>query len=383
MATRLVLLPYLQRWVPDTLTVRLLILPKGSPIDPLLPNALSFATAKFVFDVHLLEDLGTLPVPGGSPVLVTVPSPAVSTALPLYNQLTQEFQINPNPPAPVRPQPSTIVQKHLPLSYQKAVNYVPGRTNIVFTDDTYACARQQSVPAKVVPIPPPPSKIPWGQVISFLMHNLALAEAAGLIRTFNIPINAPNTLKNRGFIYFTLSPTSDAGGLLNITDALKLYSTRIPALTAARDLFSPVLFPVVAQPVAQPPTDYSELFSEIDDYDDGWGKAIHCVQPQQLHPLVETSDGTRPVTEAGIRIGWDDEQVAIWMNRQFDAATFDSPLGVHGYRIDARLKGSATWHSLVHASGPLKLPGVDLGQFDGELMVEIHPIQLDAQIQGT
>ena len=379
--TRLVLLPYLQHWAPDALTVRLLIIPRVSPIDPLLPNAPSFATAKFVFDVHLQQDLGSLPVPGGTPVLVTVPSSPVSTAVPLYNQLTQEFQIDPNPPAPVLPQPSTIVQKHLPLSYQKAVNYVPGRTNLVFTDDTYACARQQAVPVRpITRIPPPPPKIPWGQVIGFLMRNLALAEAAGLIRTFTIPINAPNTLKNGGFIYFTLSPTSDAGGLLTITDALKLYSTRIPALTTARDLFSPVLFPVVTQP---PSSDYSEIFSEIDDYDDGWAKAVHCAQPQQLHPLVETPDGTRPVTEAGIRIGWDDEQMAIWMNRQFDSATFDSPLGVLGYRIDARLKGAATWHSLVHAGGPLKLPGVDLGKFDGELMVEIHPVQLDALIQGT
>ena len=380
MATRLVLLPYLQHWVPDTLTVRLLIIPRGSPIDPLVPNAPSFATANFVFDVHLQQDLGSLPVPGGSPALITVPSPSVSTALPLYNQLTKEFKIDPSPPTPVRPQPSTIVQKHLPLSYQKAVSYVPGRTKIVFTDDTYACARQQAVPPPpIVPIPPPPPKIPWGKVIGFLMRNPALAQAAGLIRTFNFPINAPNTLKNGGFIYFTLSPTSDAGGLLSIPDALKLYSTRIPALTGARDLFSPVLFPVVTPP---PSSDYSELFSEIDDYDDGWAKAVHCAQPQQLHPLNESPDGTRPVTEAGIRIGWDDEQVTIWVNRQFDSATFDSPLGVLGYRIDARLKGTPTWHPLVQASGPLKLPGVDLGKFDGELMVEVHPIQLDAQIQG-
>jgi hypothetical protein len=42
-----------------------------------------------------------------------------------------------------------------------------------------------------------------------------------------------------------------------------------------------------------------------------------------------------------------------------------------------------TWNSLVHATGPIGLPGIDLGSFDGELMVEVHPVQLEAQVQGT
>jgi hypothetical protein len=152
-------------------------------------------------------------------------------------------------------------------------------------------------------------------------------------------------------------PTSDAAGLLNIPDGLKIYAARIPALKVKRDLFSPLLFPVVATPSGN----YSDIFAEVDDYDDGWAKAVHCVQPQQLDLLSETPDGTRPAKEMGIRLGWDDEQVTIWLNRQLatDQAVFDSPLGVFGYRIDVRKSNdpSKTWHSLVRATGPIGVQG--------------------------
>jgi hypothetical protein len=95
-------------------------------------------------------------------------------------------------------------------------------------------------------------------------------------------------------------------------------------------------------------------------------------------PRRQTPDGTRPAKELGIRIGWDDEQVTIWMNRQIDAtqAGYDAPIGVQGYRVDVRHPAEATWHSLVHAAGPLTIGGLSLGAFDGELGVETHPVQL-------
>ena len=85
-----------------------------------------------------------------------------------------------------------------------------------------------------------------------------------------------------------------------------------------------------------------------------------------------------------MRLGWDDEQVTIWFNRQIDpaAATLDAQLGVFGYRIDARIVGDPKWHSLCRARGPVKVDKVDLGTFDGELGVETHPAQLDGQKTG-
>lgn len=51
------------------------------------------------------------------------------------------------------------------------------------------------------------------------------------------------------------------------------------------------------------------------------------------------------------------------MNRQLDPTqpAYDSPIGVAGYRVDARLKGSSTWNSLMLASGDIKVGSVELG----------------------
>ena len=380
MATSLVLLPYLQRWDGALLHVRLLLIPRGNPLDPLTAGAPNFPSAKFVFDVHLLPGLDSLPTPGGA-AFTTITAPVVPTALPAFKALASLYPIDPAPPVAVRP-PSTQVRKHLPLSYQQAADFAPGRTSLVSTDDAYSCA-MQAPPAKPFKrLPKPNPLVAWGKVIAILLRNPVLATAAGLIRTLDVTITPADLLKQGGFLHVTLAPSSDGAGLLGIPDGLKVYATRIPALTASRDLFTPVLFPVVSPP---PALDYGELFAEVDDYDDGWAKIVHAVQPEQLDPLNETPDGTRPVKELGIRLGWDDEQVTIWMNRQIDAtqAGLDSPLGVQGYRIDARLTGSAAWNSLVRAAGPLSIGSLALGAFDGELSVETHPVQLAAQKQGT
>jgi hypothetical protein len=379
MATRLVLLPYLQRWDGASLNVRLLLIPRGNPLDPLAPGAANFPSADFVFDIHLLTGLDSLPTPGGAS-FATFPSPAVPTAVPTFDALAAQYQIDPSPPTAARP-PATRVKKHLPTSYQQAVGFAPGRTPLVFTDDTYSCALQSPPPRPFKRLPPPNPRIGWGKVIAFLLRNPTLAAAAGLIRTLDISITPPSLLKQGGFLYATLAASSDGAALLGVPDGLKLYATRIPGLGAPRDLFSPVQFPVVSPP---PALDYGEIFAEVDDYDDGWAKAVHTAQPRQLDPLKETPDGTRPAKELGIRIGWDDEQVTIWMNRQIDAtqAGLDSPIGVHGYRIDTRHPGDPGWNSLVHAAGPLFVGGLSLGTFDGELSVEVHPVQLEAKKQG-
>jgi hypothetical protein len=127
MATSLVLLPYLQRWDGASLEVNLLLIPRGNPLDPLIAGAPNFPSAHFVFDIHLLEGLGALPPPGGSPY-TTIASPAVATALPSFNALASLYQIDPSPPVATRP-PGTQVQKYLPLSYQQAANYAPAALN--------------------------------------------------------------------------------------------------------------------------------------------------------------------------------------------------------------------------------------------------------------
>jgi hypothetical protein len=141
-----------------------------------------------------------------------------------------------------------------------------------------------------------------------------------------------------------------------------------------------VLFPVPPSGAAS----YDEPFAEAVDYADGFAKIVHAAQQRTADPLGEKDDGTRPIKETGVRLGWDDEQVTIWLNRQVDPALADqdAPMGVRGFRIDARQQGDPAWHSLCKASGPVKVGDVAVGDFDGELNVETHPVQLDAQTTG-
>jgi hypothetical protein len=284
-----------------------------------------------------------------------------------------------SPPAGIKKPPKSGVKKQLPLSYQRAVNYAGSNSDICFTDDSYTCLMGQSK-GTYQKLPPPNPKWAWGRVIAATLRNTNLALATGLVRPFNVRLADPTLLKHGGYVYFTLATGSEASALLSIPDGLKTYAARLPSLNGPRDLFTTVFFPVTDPPASE---DYATIFAEAQDYDDGWTKAVHCAQSQQLDHLQEGSDGPPPVKEHGIRIGWDDEQVAVWMNRQLDdSQTFDSPLGVHGYRVDVRVQGTTTWHSLVRAKDPIPLPVVTVDPFDGELNVEVRPAQQFAQKQG-
>ena len=189
-------------------------------------------------------------------------------------------------------------------------------------------------------------------------------------------------LEYGGWLFITLAPASDGAALLGVPDGLKVYAARIPPLRTPRSMFTPVIFPVRGVPPAGP---YDDLFAEVDDYDDGFAKAVHCAQPQAARPTAgNPRRHTAGVRELGIRIGWDDEQVTIWLNRQIDpaAAALDAPMGVHGYRVDVREHGTAPWHSLTRASGPVTAVALDVGTFDGELAVETHPVQLHGTKTG-
>lgn len=239
------------------------------------------------------------------------------------------------------------MRKFLPASYQNAVNYAPGNANnLVTTGSDYSCAlKSDGIGKSYTPLDPPSSKIAWGQVIANLLRTPILAEAAGLVRPLSIQITDPTILKNGGFLFVTLGSGSPNTG------ALKIYATRFPALQPgkSRKLYSPVFFPVLASPA---PGVYVKMFAEVEDYDDGWAKAVHCAQPEQLNRVKQdVSDDSRPVKEMGIELGWDDEQVTVWTNRQLadsglDAA-LDVPPGTAGYAVDVRQNGTTTWYVII------------------------------------
>jgi hypothetical protein len=78
---------------------------------------------------------------------------------------------------------------------------------------------------------------------------------------------------------------------------------------------------------------------------------------------------------------WDDEQIAIWLNRQLDPAML-TPMGVAGYRVDVRNPGTLELHSLSRGQGDVLLGDMNLGEFNDEFAVEAAPLQLAGKKTG-
>src|SRR5262245_4085045 len=150
-----------------------------------------------------------------------------------------------------------------------------------------------------------------------------------------------------------------------------------------------MLFPVVTGP-ALPNGQYDVLLPETADYDDGFAKIVHAFQPVSANLLSEEPDGIHVQKDAGIRLGWDDEQLLIWQNRQRLAdpttpgARIDAPLGVSSYRVDVREKTvpASAWASLVRMRNrqDLTLGGQQItpAQTEQETGVQVYPTKLNA-----
>src|SRR5947209_1708843 len=114
--TKLSLLPYLQAWDGNRLCLRLLVIPLGSPLDPLIagltPPSPSFATADFVFEVRLVQGLAGMATTGSPAKRIIVPQGAAPQREPLLKELAKLFPIDPTPPPP-NPRPAgTQIRKY-------------------------------------------------------------------------------------------------------------------------------------------------------------------------------------------------------------------------------------------------------------------------------
>lgn len=380
MSTRLTILPYLQGWDGAKLAVRLLLGPQGNPLEPLLSGQPAFTEANLQLEVHLVQGLAALPTLGSAFTAVTLASPRPPRATAICNALEKTLPIDPAVP-PVDPRASGArFLKYAPLAYRQVSGMAPSASPYLVTDDRYRCALQKPAPSGTRLKSDPP-KIPWGKVMALALRQPLLAQEVGLVRPIDVEPPVDFFLDG-GWIYVTLGAASDAYALTTTPGALKLYAARVPPLPAPRSLFTSVLFPVA---VAPPAASYDELFQEVIEYDDGFAKAVYAAQPRRLDPLEEGEDGTRPANDLGAQIGWDDEQVARWLNRPVDpgTATQDAPTGVLGYRVDARLVGDTTWQSLVLGETRLIIDTIDLGSHTGEFHIEIAPNKLMGDTSGT
>lgn len=423
MESRFSILTFPQHFDGADLHLRILVVPKlsaawnGNPLLPVLadvPNpmdtATPFADADLQLEVRALDGLERFPV--NTPVDFTAPLPAASgvaaDARALFEELVApgpgRFRLSNDPPRLAEPvKPGIFIKKLLPPSYCNSFLFTGPRTPDAVTDDSYHCAikaRKDPNPAFVST----PDTVSWGQIYAYCLRHRQLAERLGLVREASFTID-PGLFENGGFLYVDLAAGSTyaAEAALDFT-FLKRYAARIPRLTAgeARPLFAAVQLPVLFDDPLVPgpppaPGNYDEVFLEAADYDDGFAKIVHATQPVSQNLLAADPDGFTPLTDIGIRLGWDDEQILIWQNRQLkedptvpkvpgQPQRLDAPMGVFGYRIDARVLDDPDWHTLVRvrSKAPLTLGDIPLGdpgdpgeRWEGELGVEAHPQQLD------
>lgn len=371
------LMAFPQRWdgPSGNLSLNILILPVGDPTAP-LGGGPKFAGTTVDLVINLASGLDSLPststVPSKTTPFVATP-PAVAPALftTLFNQLVGNKitvtagKLTTAPPASAR------ILKSLPQSYTLAFPFEKPRTSDLSVGDGFGCALRAQAPALGAKLPPPDSQIEWGQVISYALRQPVLAEDMGLIYPVTLPLSAA-LLASGGFLWVSLDTSNSSNPWVNDfkanPDTVKSYAARIPAVDAThtRSVFAATLFPIVAVP----PSNLAEAQLEAELYDDGFAQIVHSNQPDTIDAATLDPNQIAPGTEAGVQIGWDDEQLTVWYNNQLDLVrdrvngttnTPEAPLGVQGYRVDVRLKGAAAWDSLCVVNGTLPFNQTSVG----------------------
>lgn len=354
------LMTFPQHWDGTGIDLNALLVPAVDPTLKLSPGGPPFSGTSYKLQAVLIPGLDSPPVDGVPTARIfPVSTPAPANAATLFNKL--KTALTPVPIAQTKP--NVTIKKALPPSYTSAFPFEQPRDPRFFSiGEDYGCSIRAKDPN---PLQPPPLKVvSWGQIISYALRQPKLATALGLIYTPLRITPAAADLVNGGWLYIRFDPASNpyAADLALTPDLIKLFAARIPALAKARTLFAPVLFPVSAK--AMSPTIYDQANIEVQEYDDGFAKIVHCNQPKSLDAAVEDQNQIVPATDAGLQIGWDDEQVTIWHNRQLAAiqttTTDNLPLGVLGYRVDVREKTSDPWTPLCSAKATIKFdPSID------------------------
>jgi hypothetical protein len=317
--TKITLMCFPQSWDGQNLQANLLILPHEDPTAPLVTNippgvdAPPFSGAKLSFNAMVIDSLDSFPQPVNVTGTIALTTAAPGNSLQLFQALAVSFKITQPSNVPTPASATTFMQKYLPLSYRSSFPFTRPNSPYAKTDDSYHCLLKTGPGSS--PLQVSTDDVSWGQVFAYVLRQPVLAQQLGFIYNVSIPLPA-NTFANGGWLYFDLAADSDYVAQVAASgDILKRYAARIPALTQARSLFAAVLFPVATGPV---PGDYDQALIEVEDYDDGFAKIVHCMQPVSGNMLLEAVDPNTPppTRDYGIRLGWDDEQLLNWQNRK-------------------------------------------------------------------
>jgi hypothetical protein len=353
-------LTFAQNWEGASVSFNLLLLPAADPTVKLTTNGPPFAGTTYALEAVLIpgSDPPSDSAPGAKPFSVTTPAPASS--VPLFTKLATKYA----PKAlPLKSLTGVQIKKALPESYTSAFPYAPNGNPFTVVDD-FGCSLRSQTPVPKDDVPPPTKDVSWGSIISLALRQPALGQALGLVYTGLTITPSKADLTSGAWLYvrFVAATNPYATDLAANPDLIKYFAARLPILAPARSLFTPVLYPVDGADSI--PSVFDQANLETQAYDDGFAKIVHCHQPTSADVATEENTELTTASDAGVQLGWDDEQVAIWMNRQLEAARGADPtglpLGVLGYRVDARVKGAATWQSLCVAQAQINFdPSID------------------------
>jgi hypothetical protein len=382
---RLSVMAFPQRWDGANLTLRVLLLPGGDPLAPLgtKPGNPPFAGATLNLRANLISGLDALPAPDSPSTPFAFASPARPGVPALFTQLVQGLTVVSRPRKPI--DPGMRIRKSLPPSYVQAFPFEQPSKDFITVGDFGCVLMDQPIETKIPP--PPTSEIQWGEVISLALRQPELARRLGMLYEDTVPI-APALLGGGGWIYLDLDPAQANPHWNDNSDSIRSYAARLPALTAARQLFAAALFPVIK--TGGGGSAYDEPQAEAQTYDDGYAKILHVNQPETADAASGELTKLTPATDAGIQVGWDDEQVAIWHNRQLDAArqidagtavSVESPLGVLGYRIDVRVDGAGGWKPLNQVQAKLRF-GAEEVTTSWEAVLEPTAVRANKDVKG-
>jgi hypothetical protein len=389
--TRLRIFTFPQGWDGVEIAVRVLVAPFGNPLQPLDPGMQPFGRAKLKLSARLIPSLDQLPRPADVTEAILLDAQTPADIEQLYGEIATAFNVDPSAPSAYVAPTNTRFLKMLMPSYREVTGFAQPRTEFAVTDNRYICALADGPrPQKRPPKPAVPPK--WDAVLAMAIRQPVLAKRLGLIYVTSVKPADASFYQNGGWLYITLDASSEYFAASAAPDFVKLYAARIPPLTDGdpAPLCAPVLFPVGPVP---PSGSFDEILHEADRYADGFARCVHTFQADRadyLNLSGQDDRRPRPYEETGLRLGWDDEQIVIWLNRQLtddprngSAIARDTPMGVRGFRVDVRDADTANgWSSLVRMRGPIQVGSMNLGLFDGEMAIELAPSQLQGKRDG-
>ncbi|MBP0613268.1 hypothetical protein J8J42_09430 [Chryseobacterium sp. cx-311] len=387
------LLTFPQKYESGRLYFNIMVLPRNiNLLEIINGNIPAFADTQFELETNIISGLDGLPLFSATtfssaPTIISEATNkrnvinAVIQQLQLNDGLkvTSDKSLNKDSGASQQIQEyaakNVAIRKYLPETYRKAFNFTSPRTRFAVTDDEYECIIKNKDKKNTDPVTNR-NYISWGKLMSFILRNPLLAEKAGFLIKASLDVDL-SVLKKGGWLFHRFAPGSSFGSVNT-----SVYAARIPALEADRKLFAPVLFPV--REVAVNNATYDEVMQESLIYNDGFAKIVHANQPINQDLLQEKDVSNPPVVDVGLRLGWDDEQLIIWGNRQLrqkDEITeqkIDAPLGVFGYKVDVRKSGDSQWYSQN-----MIVPRQDMLIAGEALLTEGQSLELPTEVYPT